>query len=47
MDNMGNSPSNTASATVEMVVLNDFQRVAINFACGIDVVQRQELFIIR
>lgn len=47
MDNNGNTPSNTATATVEMVVLNDFQRVAINFACGIDIVQRQEAFIAR
>ena len=44
-DNPGATPSLSSTAAVKLVVLNDFQRISVQFACGIDTVLGNEMTI--
>ena len=44
-DNPGALPSLSSTVAVRLVVLNDFQRISVQFACGIDTVLRNEMII--
>ena len=46
-DNPGSSPSLTSTATVSLVVLNDFQRISVLFSCGVETILQSENDIIR
>ena len=41
-DNPGGSPSLTSTAIVNLVVLNDFQRISVLFSCGIGTIFKSE-----
>ena len=45
-DNLGRPPSNSQSVSVNLLVLNDFQRVRIIFNIDIDTILAKEEFII-
>ena len=46
-DNFGDGPSRSSQADVEILILNDFQRVLIGFNCDIDTILNQELLIVK
>lgn len=47
-DNLGNAPSFTATATVEILAISDFKRVLVLFNCGIgSFTEEKEDFIVR
>lgn len=45
-DNLGNDPSLSSTASINIVVLNDFQRISVLFSCGIETVAQSEQLII-
>ena len=45
-DNLGATPSQSSTTAVKLVVLNDFQRISVQFACGINTVVQKEMTII-
>ena len=45
-DNRGDDPSLSSTASINIVVLNDFQRISVLFSCGIDTVAQSEQQII-
>ena len=45
-DNLGATPSLSSTTAVKLVVLNDFQRISVQFACGINTVVQKEMTII-
>ena len=47
MDNNGVVPFNEAMTTVNLTVLNDFQRIAIVFNISVDVITAKEPEIVR
>ena len=47
-DNLGNAPSFTATATVEILAISDFKRVLVLFNCGISsFTEEKENFIVQ
>jgi len=42
VDNNGEQPFNEAMTTVNLIVLNDFQRIAIIFNISVDVIRGKE-----
>lgn len=46
MDNNGTAPFNEAMTVVEIVVLNDFQRIIITFNTSVDIISGKEQEII-
>ena len=47
MDNSGISPFNENVTTVNLIVLNDFQRIAIVFNISVEVISRKEQEIVK
>jgi hypothetical protein len=47
IDNNGNAPSNQNMTTVDLIVLNDFQRIAIVFNISVDVISAKEQDIVK
>lgn len=47
MDNFGNAPFNENMTTIDLIVLNDFQRIAIIFNISVDAFSEKEDEVVR